>query len=100
MTPTSKRLADLHALHDKAVIIPNRIRAAIAALAKSGDDWAYEKEFVALTKPSISNVDIAKSRDAFTDFWAALPTTRQSSTHRVWFATKKLADKWKETQGV
>src|SRR5208282_6094699 len=91
-----KTLADLHAAHDKSVMIPNRIRAALAALLASGDDWAYEPDFMALTKPGISSIDISKYRDQFKDYWAEMPSTNKSRVARVWFPSKKLADKWKE----
>ncbi len=95
-----KTLADLSAAHDKNVMIPNRIRQAIAIIGASGDDWIYEQDFLALTKPGISTTDIAKFRGQFTDFWSDMPAVNgKSSVRRVWFASKALAKKWKETTG-
>jgi hypothetical protein len=92
---SGKTLADLRAAHDKKVIIPNRIRAGLAAMAAAGDDWMYEADFIAASK--VSSIDISKFRDQFADFWAELPSTNgKSSLKRAWFSTKKLADKWKE----
>ena len=92
-----KTLADLRATHDKNVVIPNRIKAALAALAASGDEFAYEADFMALTKPKISTTDFAKFRSQFVDFWAEVSDIGSgSNSKRVWVPTKKLADKWKE----
>jgi hypothetical protein len=94
-----KTLADLRAMHDRKVVVPNRIREALAILAKNGDDWAYEADFQALVKPPIANMDIAKYRDGFQDFWAELPERSsggRSRQRRVWFVSKKLASEWKE----
>jgi hypothetical protein len=91
-----KTLVDLRATHDKNVVIPNRIKAALAALAASGDEFAYEGDFIALTKPKISTTDFAKFRSQFVDFWAEVSDIGSgSNSKRVWFPTKKLADKWK-----
>jgi hypothetical protein len=99
-TKVKKTLADLHAAHDKNVMIPNRIRQALELLKASGDDWAYEPDFMALTKPGISAIDISKFRGQFTDFWAETPAVNGKNTiKRVWFASKTLANKWKETAG-
>lgn len=95
-----KTIADLRALHDKSVVMPNRINAAIAALAATGDSWAYEADFMKLAKPPIGAQDISKWREQFTDFWAEMPSTNgKSQIRRVWFATKKAADEWKESTG-
>jgi hypothetical protein len=95
-----KTLADLHAAHDKNVMVPNRIKATLETLAASGDDWIYETDFIASAKPPLSTTDISRFRDQFKDFWAETPPTNgKSSSRRVWFASKKLADKWKETIG-
>jgi hypothetical protein len=99
-TKKGKTLGDLAALHDKKVLIPNRIRAALKILADSGDDWIYEADFLQLTKPGLSPPDVAKYRDQFADFWAEMPATNGKSTmRRVWFASVKLANNWKETAG-
>jgi hypothetical protein len=95
-----KTIADLRAAHDTTVIVPNRIRQALAALKTSGDIWAYEHEFIAIVKPPISGANISKYRDQFADFWAELPTTNgKGAVRRAWFATKAAADEWKETIG-
>lgn len=95
-TAAKRTLADLAAVHDRKVVVPNKIKAALAALAASGQDWAYESDFIKLTVPSISGADIAKYRDGFADFWDVMkPTDGKSAARRVWFTSKALADKWK-----
>ena len=96
-TKAKLSLADLAALHDKKVIIPTRIRAAVAKLQASGDDWIYESDLLRLVSPPIGNNDISRFREQFMDLWVETPSTNgKNSTRRVWFATKKLADQWKE----
>lgn len=99
ITKAKKTLADLAAVHDRKIVVPNRIRAALEALKASGDDYAYEMDFCSLLKPAISHADLAKYRPQFEEFWADLPTLSfkgGSSAKRVWFATKALCTKWKE----
>lgn len=96
MAKAKRSLADLSAVHDRKVVVPNKIKTALAALAASGDDWMYESDFAKLTVPAISNTDMGKYRDSFVDFWDVMkPTDGKSSARRVWFATKALAEKWK-----
>lgn len=92
--PKGKTIDDLRALHDKNVVIPNRIRDGLAKVVASGDEWLYESDFLKLT--GISVTDIAKFREEFTDFWSEVPAAAGKNTiRRVWFATKKAADAWK-----
>jgi hypothetical protein len=94
------RLNDLRAIHDRNVVIPNRIRAAIATLLASGDEWIYELDFLKLSKPPIGSVDISKFRDGFVDYWAEMPSVNGKATmRRVWFATTKACLDWKENIG-
>lgn len=94
---SKKTIADLRAMHDKNVVVPNRIKQALEALAKSGDAWAYEADFLNLAKPRLGTIDLAKYRDQFTDFWAEMPKSNtRGHVFRVWFATKKAADEWKD----
>lgn len=96
ITKGLKTLDDLRAAHDKDVIIPNLIRAAIQRLVDSGDAWAYEADFMKLVNPGISTTDISRFRDQFEAHWAAMPSTNgKSSMRRVWFASKKAAAEWK-----
>lgn len=93
-------IADLRAVHDKSVVIPNRIKAALNQLHASGDAWIYESDFMRLCKPPVSGQDIARFRDQFQDFWAEMPSVNgKNQVRRVWFATKSAADEWKESIG-
>lgn len=96
MATAKRTLADLSAAHDKKIIVPNRIRAALAVLVDSGNDWVYESDFLKLASPPISGADISKYRGKFLDFWHETPATNgKSSARKVWFASKSLAVKWK-----
>ena len=95
-TAKKQTLADLSAAHDKKVIVPNRIRAAIETIKAKGFDWVYEGDFIKLAVPPISGTDISRFRDQFADFWADTPPVNGKSTARkVWFASKALCAKWK-----
>lgn len=94
---TGNTLADLRSLHDRSVLVPNRIRSALALMNGSGNEWMYEADFMKLTQPGISPPDLRDYREEFKDFWADMPPTNgKRDARRVWFATKKLADAWKE----
>jgi len=96
MATAKRTLADLSAAHDKKIIVPNRIRAALAALATSGNDWVYESDFIKLVLPPISGSDLSKYRSYFAGFWEETPSVNgKSSARKVWFASKALAAKWK-----
>lgn len=92
-----KTLDDLRAIHDRSVVVPNRIRAAIAKLAEEGwENWAYDSDFVKLLTPGIAPKDLSDYRDQFADFWAVMPATNgQRDAKKAWFATTDAADIWK-----
>lgn len=89
--PTSigRTLNDFRATHDKAYIVPNKITDA---LAKLGDSWLYEAEFIkacGLTPP-----DVSAFRDQFADY---IVEVRQDGRRRtVWAGTKHFAAKLRE----
>lgn len=93
-----KTLDDLRALHDRSVLIPNRIKATIEKLAEvSWQEWAYESDFLSISTPRISTKDLSDFRDRFKDFWAEMPPTNgRRDARKVWFATKKAADDWRK----
>lgn len=98
--PTKNTLSDLRALHDRSVIVPNRIRDALAQLRKMGRAWMYESDFAQLVKPPIGNQDISKYRGQFDRFWTETPSTNgKSSVRKVWFATEALRNQWLEEIG-
>ena len=100
-TPKPKKtLADLATRFDRNVAIPKQINAAIEALARSGDEYSYEKEFSELISPKLSLPYLAQYRDQFADFWVEVRDIGiKTATRRVWFPTKALCKKWKERTG-
>lgn len=92
---SGKTLADLRAIHDKAVVVPNKIRAALAKMAQvSWQEWEYDEDFRKLA--GLNPVDLRDYREEFKDFWTELPPTNgKRDARKVWFATKKAADAWK-----
>lgn len=95
--PASKprTLADFRASHDKSTVIPNKIRAALAVMAKQGPEhYEYEAEFLKLA--SLSVTDLAAYRDQFAPhlFIAKHLNGKSYSTPKnIWFATKQAAAK-------
>lgn len=95
MGTAKKTLDDLRALHDKNVLVPNKIRAGIAALLKSGDEYAYDEDFRRLA--GLAPVDLKEYREEFAEYWVTLPATNgKRDARKVWFATVSLAKKWRE----
>lgn len=94
---SGKTLDDLRAIHDRTIVVPNRIKAAIAKLAEEGpENWCYECDFIKLLTPNIASKDISDYREQFADFWALMPPTNGvRDAKKVWFATKKAADSWR-----
>lgn len=92
-----KTLADLRAVHDKAVVIPNRIKSAIDKLAAvSWQEWAYESDFKLLTEPRLCDKDLSDYREQFKEFWALLPSSNgKRDAKKVWFATERALCEWK-----
>jgi hypothetical protein len=83
-----KTLTDFRAEHDKDFIVPKRITEG---LAKLGEGWVYEQEFLKLC--SLSTSDFARYREQFTDFYV---TTSGRNPRRAWAGTKELARKMRE----
>jgi hypothetical protein len=89
-TTKAKTLADLRAVHDDDVVIPNRIRAQFAAMLKKGpEEWDYESDF--LRDAKVSNSKIGAYRDQFTKHVAATKDGK-----RIWFADAKVAAKFRK----
>jgi hypothetical protein len=91
MQSKAKTLADFRAAHDRNVIIPNKIKAALAVIAKAGpENWEYESDFLKLA--GISQTDISIFRDQFADYVVETARTPgRNNTRRVWFGNKKYA---------
>lgn len=87
--PTAKTLNDFRAAHDKNVIVPTKIRAALKEMLDEGpENWSYESDFI--RRAGISQTDIGMFRDHFSDH---VVETSGKHAKRVWFADAKIAAK-------
>ena len=85
----ARSIDDFRALHDKNVIVPRKIQAALDEMLKEGpENWSYEAEFI--RRAGISQTDMGLFRD---NFAAHIVETRDKSAKRVWFASAKVAAK-------
>ena len=92
MANKAKTLADFKAAHDPNVIIPGKIRAALAAIEKEGPEhWLYEVDF--LKTSGLSTTQLAMFRDQFAAHIVEAPATHGKSTKRVYFGNAKVAAK-------
>lgn len=84
-----KNLASFRAAHDKNVVVPNKIRAALASLEKEhgAEGWEYEAEFI--KRIGTSTTDMAMFRDQFAAHFVEVGSG--SNKKRVWFAALKAA---------
>ena len=75
--------------HDKSVVIPTKIQAALDKLSapNSEDEWLYEIDFMKLAQICIT--DLARYRPMFEDY---VVTVGGKNSKRVWFGTKALAE--------
>lgn len=89
---TGKDLAAFRAVHDKSFIVPERIKAGLAAL---GDSWEYEQEFV--RRCNLSLADFSRYREQFSEFCVEIGG---KSTRRVWAGTKAFANKLREAHSA
>ena len=90
--PAAKTLDDFRAAHDKNVIVPNKIRAALSALEKEGaENWEYELDF--LKRSGLSVTDLATFRSQFEAHIVEAASTHGRSAKRVWFGNAKVAAK-------
>jgi hypothetical protein len=95
---TQRNLASFRAAHDKNVIIPNKIRAALAQMeAEEGSEsYAYEANDpegrpTFLKRAGISVTELAMFREQFADYIVELGNNSRDRGKRVWFATTKAA---------
>lgn len=85
-----RNLESFRKTFDKSVIVPDRIRAGLAAL---GDSWEYEVDFI--KRCGLSTTDFSRFRDQFEDFMVEIRSGSQRQ-RRVWAGTKKFAAKLRE----
>jgi len=91
-------LDDFRNVHDKSVIIPRRIAAAIARLEKGveGKFWLYDDDFRKLAG-NMSPAELAAYRHQFAAHWV---TVTGKNPKRAWFGTTTLADEARQIEGV
>lgn len=82
-----RSLAEFRATHDKAYIVPVKIREALKTLGPSG--WDYEAPFARLA--GVSTADMGLVRDEF----AAHIVVVSRDGRRAWAGTPSLAEKMK-----
>ncbi len=88
-----KTIADFRSAHDANVIVPNKIRAALAAMLKEGtEQWDYEGDFI--KRSGISTTQMGQFREQFLDHIVEAGGVGSGrSPKRVWFADPKVAKK-------
>ena len=98
MSKPKKTLAAFRELHDKNVVIPARLNAALKALAKEDgpEAWEYEAEF--LKRAGVSNNEIGPFREQFEPHVVEAPQ-RGKSPKRAWFPDVKNARAMREKIG-
>jgi len=88
----AKTVADWRAVHDKDVVVPQKIQAALEAMLKEGpENWEYSVDFIKLA--GISTTDLAKYREQFIKHIVTTPSIHGKSPRDVWFANPKVAAK-------
>lgn len=93
--PATKTVAGFKAIHDKNVVIPNKIRAGLAAmLAEGPETWEYEAEFE--KRIAVSTTDFAKFRAQFADYIVETAGIGGRTGKRAIFATVKAAKQARE----
>jgi hypothetical protein len=89
MPVKAKNLADFKAQFDPAVVIPNKIRAALEALAKEGREaWEYEQDF--LKRCRVSPPHLSPFREQFLQHIVEVRDPGKNP-RKVWFADPKVA---------
>ncbi|MGA7540351.1 MAG: hypothetical protein WBW93_16465 [Steroidobacteraceae bacterium] len=86
---TGKTIADFRAAHDKNVIVPAKIKKALADMeAEHAENWSYESDF--MKRAGISQTDVGMFRDQFSEH---IVETSGHNAKKVWFASAKVAAK-------
>ena len=87
--PTGKTLADFRSAHDKNVIVPAKLKKALADMeAEHPENWAYEGDVI--KRAGISQTEMSAFRDQFAEH---IVETSGKTAKRVWFASTKVAAK-------
>lgn len=86
---TGRSLSEFRATHDKAFIVPAKIKATLAEL---GDSWTYEAEFI--KQSGLTAPDVSAFRDQFADH--IVEVRHEGRRRTVWAGTKGFAAKLRE----
>jgi hypothetical protein len=87
---SARTLNDFRAAHDRDVIVPRKIKDALATMAKKHrEHFEYESDFVKLA--GISQTDLGAFREQFADHVVVTANVHGKSSKRVWFATAAAA---------
>lgn len=77
---------------DKRVIVPNKVRAAFAAMAKdSPEAWLEEADFA--DKAGVTKEELRPHREEFDTHIVEVKLKGRSAPKRIWFADSKVAAK-------
>jgi hypothetical protein len=87
----ARTAADYKSTHEKSVIVPNKIKAGLAALLKTGPEhYEYDEGFRSLC--GLQAAELAEYREAFKSHWFITPgRTSNKGGKRVWFGNAKVA---------
>lgn len=84
-----KNLAAFRAVHDKNVVIPAKIKKALAdMLREDPENWDYE--MLLMKRAGVSTTDLAAFRQQFEPH---IVETGGKNPKRVWFASPRVAEK-------
>lgn len=83
-----KSLEEFRSAHDKNYIVPRKIKEA---LAKLGDGWEYESEFMKLA--GLSTTDLVTFREQFEEYIVLVKVNGTSHRKNVWAGTPAFASK-------
>lgn len=86
--PRGRGLEAFRENHDRAFIVPKRIRDGLESL---GDSWEYEAEFI--RRCNVASHEFANYRDLFKDFCIETPSTNGARGKRVYAGTRTFAAK-------
>lgn len=86
---SGKTLDDFRAAHDKRVIVPAKIRKALAEMEEEHpENWEYELDF--MRRAGVSQTDMGAFRSLFE---IHVVEVGGKNPKKVWFASAKVAEK-------
>lgn len=88
----AKTISDFKNLHDRSVIVPRKIKDALAKMFADGrENWEYEGDFIKLA--GIAGKEITDYREQFKAHIVETPAANGREPRNVWFADVKAAKK-------